>query len=195
LPPATTRYSTNNSGIVIRGHGKRTNAADLMLAYYHDSERSSGDRQPFVGRRDAVVSRVSATLGRPARSQPAATWSPVGPAATSYARTPTATRCFVASHGMFSIRAASTKAATSASSNNTIRALVLWRANFPSLAQRNIVRGQTPSLSATTFALLNRRMVVSARGTIRVEDGVDEFMTAISAGQVVIAKRAHQPKR
>ena len=55
------------------------------------------------------------------------------------------------------MRAASMNATTSASSNSTTRALVLWRVILPASAYRKIVLGQMPSRSAMDLALLNLR--------------------------------------
>ena len=51
----------------------------------------------------------------------------------------------------------SISATTSTSSNNTTRALILWRVTMPASAHRKSVRGQMPSRSAIGFALLNLR--------------------------------------
>jgi len=56
-------------------------------------------------------------------------------------------------------RVDSTKATISASSNKTTRALILWRAIFPSFAQRKRVRGQMPRRAAMDFALLKVRLL------------------------------------
>lgn len=55
------------------------------------------------------------------------------------------------------MRAESRRAITSASSNNTTRAFILWREIFPSSAHLKIVRGHTPMRCATFRALLNCR--------------------------------------
>ena len=54
-------------------------------------------------------------------------------------------------------RAESMNATTSASSNSTTRALILWRVIMPASAQRKIVRGQMPNRPAIDLALLNLR--------------------------------------
>jgi len=80
-----------------------------------------------------------------------------------------------------STRAASINASTSASSNSTTRALILWRVSIPPSAHRKIVRGHTPSFSAIALAFLNRRMDSPVAGAIPVVRDVDVFMGVISA--------------
>jgi hypothetical protein len=71
-------------------------------------------------------------------------------------------------------RADFNKAATSDSSNNTTRELILWRASFPPSAQRKIVRGHTPNRAAMARALLYFR--ISRASGIEVGE---EFFFAI----------------
>ena len=71
----------------------------------------------------------------------------------------------------------SINAATSASSNNTRRALILWRTILPALAHRKTVRGQMPNRLAMDLALLNLRPVMpSGSAANSAGDSLDFIM-------------------
>jgi len=76
------------------------------------------------------------------------------------------------------ILAESMNATTSASSNSTTRALILWREIFPASAQRKIVRGQMPSRPAIDLALLNLRPPTALNSASR---SINDFVVVCMA--------------